>query len=249
MKRLPLIVGNWKMHKTREESGLFVKRLLPLIASSQRRVFLVPPFTAIETVVKACAGTNILVGAQNMHEAESGAFTGEVSSKMLKEVGARFVLIGHSERRQLFFETDLSIHRKVKAALKEGLIPIVCVGESWEQRENGKVYEVLFSQLDQALQGLSKDDLKSVMIAYEPVWAIGTGKHATVDIAQEVHRKCREWIEKMWGTDVSQEVYILYGGSVKPENISELMQGTDIDGALVGGAALDPEMFAKLINF
>jgi triosephosphate isomerase len=249
MKRIPLIAGNWKMYKTRAETQAFISELLPLVASSQRRIYLAPPFTAIETACTAARGSKIVIGAQNVHDAAEGAFTGEVSCRMLKELGATFVIIGHSERRTLFSEHDTWINRKLKRALSEGIVPILCIGETFEQRESGSTDTVLQQQLEEGLQGVTKEELKSVIIAYEPIWAIGTGKTATPELAQVVHSRCRLWIEKKYGLDVAGQVYILYGGSVKPDNIAALMQEPDIDGALVGGAALDPRSFAQLINF
>ncbi|MBS0652215.1 MAG: triose-phosphate isomerase [Verrucomicrobia bacterium] len=249
MKRIPLIAGNWKMYKTRAEAQAFIADLLPLVASAQRRIFIAPPFTAIEAACAAARGSKIVIGAQNVHDANEGAFTGEVSCRMLKELGAAFVIIGHSERRTLFSENDTWINRKLKRALSEGIIPILCIGETFEQREVGSTDEVLFQQMEEGLQGVTKQELKSVIIAYEPIWAIGTGKTATPEMAQAVHRRCRLWVEKKYGLDSAEQLYILYGGSVKPDNIAALMQEPDIDGALVGGAALDPRSFAQLINF
>ncbi len=249
MKRIPLIAGNWKMYKTRAEASAFVAELLPLIGSAQRRVFLAPSFSAIQTVVEAVKGSNIVVGAQNAHDAIEGAFTGEVSCRMLKELGVGFVLVGHSERRALFLEDSAWINRKLRRVLDEGLIPILCIGETLKQRDAGQTNEVLFDQLEQGLQGVGKEEVKSVILAYEPVWAIGTGVSATAEMAQEVHSQCRRWIENKWGGDAAEQFYILYGGSVKPDNIAGLMQQPDIDGALVGGASLDPRSFAQLINF
>lgn len=249
MKRIPLIVGNWKMHKTRKEALAFVRDLLPLIGSAQRRVFIAPPFTAIEAVLSAAKGSRIVVGAQNVHDGLEGAFTGEVSTKMLKELGAAFVIVGHSERRSLFSEADGWINKKLKRILHEGMIPILCVGETFAQRDARATDEVISQQLEEGLQGVTKEELKSVIIAYEPIWAIGTGKTATPEIAQDVHRKCRLWIEKKYGHDSAGEVYVIYGGSVRPDNMGALMQGPDVDGVLVGGASLDPQSFAQLINF
>ncbi len=249
MKRIPLIAGNWKMYKTRAEAQRFISDLLPLIGSVQRRIYIAPPFTAIEAVCSAVRGSKIVVGAQNIHDADEGAFTGEISCRMVRELGAAFVIIGHSERRTLFAEHNTWINRKLKRALSEGIIPVLCIGETFEQRESEKVDEVLFQQMEEGLQGVAKQELKSVIIAYEPIWAIGTGKVATPDIAQSVHQRCRLWVEKKYGLDAANELYILYGGSVRPDNIASLMQGPDIDGVLVGGAALDPRSFAQLINF
>lgn len=249
MKRIPLIAGNWKMYKTRAEAEAFISELIPLIGGAQRRVFLVPPFTAIETLVSAVRGTKIVIGAQNVHDAKEGAFTGEVSCRMLKELGAAFVLVGHSERRTLFSEDSTWTNRKLRRVLAEGLAPILCIGETLQQRDAGLTDTVLFEQLEEGLQGVGKEELKSVILAYEPVWAIGTGVTATPEMAQAVHSRCRLWIEKKWGGDAAGQLTILYGGSVKPDNIAALMQQPDIDGVLVGGASLDPRSFAQLINF
>ncbi len=249
MKRIPLIAGNWKMYKTQREAQAFIAELSPLVASAQRRIFIAPPFTAIEAVVAASKGTKIIVGAQNVHDAQEGAFTGEISSRMLKAIGASFVIIGHSERRTLFSETNDWINRKLKRVLAEGLIPILCIGETLEQRNAGSTDAVLTDQLLECLQGITLDALSSVIVAYEPIWAIGTGRTATPEMAQAVHRKCRQVVEDKWGREASEELYLLYGGSVKPDNIAALMQEPDIDGVLVGGAALDPKSFAQIINF
>jgi len=249
MKRIPLIAGNWKMYKTRAQAQAFISELLPLVGSAQRKIFLAPPFTAIETALSAVRGTNIVIGAQNVHDASEGAFTGEVSCFMLKELGARFVIVGHSERRTLFGEKDPWINKKVRRVLSEGMMPLLCIGETLEQRESGATDDVLFQQMEEGLQGITKQELKSVILAYEPVWAIGTGKTATPEMAQAVHSRCRALIEKKYGLDSASEFYILYGGSVKPDNIAALMQEPDIDGVLVGGAALDPRSFAQLVNF
>lgn len=237
------------MYKTRAEVRAFISDLLPLVVSAERRIYIAPPFTAIEVACAEVLGSKIVIGAQNVHDANEGAFTGEVSCRMLKELGADFVIIGHSERRTLFAEHNTWINRKLKRVLSEGMIPILCIGETFEQRESNATNEVLFEQLEEGLQGVTQQELKSVIIAYEPIWAIGTGKTATPDMAQAVHKRCRLWIEKKYGLDGAAELYILYGGSVKPDNIASLMQEPDIDGVLVGGAALDPRSFAQLVNF
>lgn len=235
-----MIIGNWKMYKTAAEAREFILKLLPLIKDISRPVFLAVPFTALASSVEAAKGSQIIIGAQNMHDAPEGAFTGEISAGMLKEIGAEFVILGHSERRQFFHETNEWINRKVKRALKEKLKAILCIGESAQQREDGKTREVLSHQLKESLQGLTERERESLVVAYEPVWAIGTGKTATPDMAQETHAFCR--------TLLSKKIPILYGGSVKPENIVDLMKEPDIDGALVGGASLNVDSFAKIIH-
>ncbi|MBS0629009.1 MAG: triose-phosphate isomerase [Verrucomicrobia bacterium] len=231
-----IIVGNWKMHKTIEESTLFLKALIPLVSKAKAKVMIAPPFTSLSECSKAVKGTNVLIGGQNMGDAEEGAYTGEISGRMLKEAGASFVILGHSERRTIFGETDELINRKVLRAQADGLIPILCIGETQEQREKGHSLAVLKKQLDGCLKGFSSGDL---IIAYEPVWAIGTGKTATPEMAQEMHMAIRKHL--------GQRLPILYGGSVKPANIDSLLIQPDIDGALIGGASLDVEPFAKMV--
>lgn len=249
MNRVPLIAGNWKMYKTDAEARAFISALIPQIASAKRRVFIAAPFTALTGAADAAKGTQVSVGAQNMHDQVEGAFTGEISAGMLKSCGASFVILGHSERRQHFAETNSFIHRKLVRALSEGLTPILCIGESLHERESGKCDEVLKLQLEECLQKLTVSQVTQCVIAYEPVWAIGTGKAATPEIAQEVHQMIREWLEMRFGRECSLKMCLLYGGSVKPDNIAELMQQTDIDGVLVGGAALDVNSFAQIVNY
>ncbi len=241
MKRAPIIAGNWKMYKTAAEAASFVSALAPLVANASARVLIAPPFTAIHAAAAAAKNTTIVIGAQNMSDAVEGAFTGEISSRMLVEAGARFVLLGHSERRALFHETDPFIRLKIQRALLDGLLPILCIGESEEQRTQGKTKSVLEGQLAACLEGIEPREL---VIAYEPIWAIGTGKTATPEMAQEAHSQCRAFVKGLWGRDLP----ILYGGSVKPDLIGALMQMPDIDGALVGGASLEVASFAKLIQ-
>ncbi len=207
------------------------------------------PFTAIEAGVEAAKGTKISIGAQNMHDQMEGAFTGEISARMLKASGASYVILGHSERRQYFKETNAFIHRKLALALKEGLTPILCIGELADERESGKYGDVLKTQLDECLQNLNAPQVEKVVLAYEPVWAIGTGKTATPEIAQGVHRFIRNWVEEKYSIGCAERICLIYGGSVKPDNIASLMQQTDIDGVLVGGASLDVESFAKIVNY
>jgi triosephosphate isomerase len=244
MNRIPCIVGNWKMYKTGAEARTFVAALAPEISATKRRVMLAVPFTAIE----AAKGTKIAIGAQNMHDQVEGAFTGEISARMLKASGATFVLLGHSERRQYFLETNPFIHRKLMRALHEGLTPILCIGELLQERESGNHEKVLKLQLEECLQGLNAAQAAQVIIAYEPVWAIGTGKTATPEIAEGVHRFIRHWLGERFGKETSEKISLLYGGSVKPDNIAALMQQPDIDGVLVGGASLDVKSFAQIIN-
>lgn len=249
MSRAPLIVGNWKMHKSGAEAAQFVLSLAPRIQPGKRRVYLAPAFTAIEAAANAARDTGIQVGAQNMHDAEESAVTGEISLCMLKAAGAQFVILGHSERRRFLSETDAFIHRKVLRALEGGLMPILCVGELFQEREEGRHEEVLRGQLGACLQGLSAQQVRLVAIAYEPVWAIGTGKTASPAIAQAMHRSLRSYLEENWGQDCASSACLLYGGSVSPDNVAVLMQQTDIDGVLVGGASLDVDTFIKIVNF
>ncbi len=249
MNRTPLIVANWKMHKTAKEAREFVLALIPEIASSVPRIFIAPPFTAINAAADAARGTRISIGAQNMYDKREGAFTGEVSAQMLKSSGASFVILGHSERRHYFGETDSFICHKVITALQEGLTPILCIGELLEAREAGVQENVLKSHLEQCMQGLDSAMAVQVVIAYEPVWAIGTGKTATPQMAQDAHCFIRQWLETCFGRECSEKICLLYGGSVKPDNIGLLMEQIDIDGVLVGGASLDVKSFAQIINY
>jgi triosephosphate isomerase len=253
MKRIPLIAANWKMHKTTAEAKAFITLLAEKTASSQRRIYIAPSFPAIEGAVNAVQDaemtSKILIGAQNMSDHAEGPFTGEVSATMLKHSGARFVILGHSERRQYFAETNACIQRKVQKALYTGLIPLLCIGESKHERESGHYESVLSLQLEECLKDVNAQQMAQLLIAYEPIWAIGTGENATPKIAQQTHRFIRDWIEKKFGHACSEEVYLLYGGSVKSDNISSLMQQTDIDGVLVGGASLDVNTFSAIVNY
>lgn len=249
MKRVPLIAGNWKMHKTAREAVDFIDELSPLIASAQRRVYLAPSFTALEAACDAAKGTKIQIGAQNMHPCIDGAYTGEVSAQMLLAAGASFVILGHSERRIHCGETNALINSKIKRALAAGLIPLLCIGETLEEREKGETRSVLCRQLQECLHEVLTPSLASIIVAYEPIWAIGTGKAATPQLAQQAHQFCRQFVEERWGKRTAQELYLLYGGSVKPDNIAALMAEVDIDGVLVGGAALEVDSFAKLVNY
>jgi triosephosphate isomerase (TIM) len=245
-ERTPYIAANWKMHKTVAEASEFIDALLPRIAATQADVVVCPPFTALSEVVQRRYGTAIRGAAQNMHEEESGAFTGEVSAAMLVELDVEAVVLGHSERRQYFNETDEALARKVPAALAAGLEPILCVGESEAARDNGETEEVLERQLQADLAGLESLDLARVVIAYEPIWAIGTGRTATPEQAQEACAYIRDVVRMRGG--VADELRVLYGGSVKPANAAELLALPDVDGALVGGASLDPEDFAAIVE-
>lgn len=250
MKRRPLIAGNWKMHKTVPETLAYIEAFKPLVAGvDDRDIMLAPPFTALDAAQRALEGTNIALGAQNCHWEEEGAFTGEVSPRMLADLGVTYVIIGHSERRHIFGETDEMIRRKVEAALRHELVPILCIGERLEEREAGKTLSVLERQLKEGLKGLSASDLRDLVVAYEPVWAIGTGKTATPEQAEEAHAFCRKLLAGMFGEEFAERTRILYGGSVKPENVVGLMARPDIDGALVGGASLKPDVFARIVCF
>lgn len=249
MSRAPLVVGNWKMHKSGAEAAQFIFSLASELPSGVTRVCLAPAFTAIEAAASAAQGTGIQVGAQNGHDALEGAFTGEVSMRMLKAIGAEFVILGHSERRHQGGETNAFIHRKVVRSLEEGIWPILCIGELLQERESNHHEEVLRHQLDACLQGLTDSQVRRVVIAYEPVWAIGTGKTATPDLAQAMHRLIRCHLAEKWGKACATAVSLLYGGSVNPANVASLMEQIDIDGVLVGGASLDVDTFIKIVNF
>ncbi|MBS0622112.1 MAG: triose-phosphate isomerase [Verrucomicrobia bacterium] len=238
MKRPKVIAGNWKMYKTVAEAADFVKKLAPLVAASQPEVLLAVPYTAIRSARDAAQGSKVQIGAQNMNDAREGAFTGEISASMLLDAGAQFVVLGHSERRHIFGESNQFINRKVKRALKEGLRVILCVGESSQEREADQTEEVLRKQLEESLSGI--EEKQRLIVAYEPVWAIGTGRSASAEIAQQTHFFLRSLL--------GEEVWMLYGGSVKPDNVAEFLSQPDIDGVLVGGASLDPESFAKIVQ-
>ncbi len=248
MTREKIVIANWKMHKDRSQAIEFVRELQPLVKSSLSKVYIAAPFTCIATAAKAAEKTNIVIGAQNMHDQHEGAFTGEISSWMLKELGAEFVLIGHSERRHVFHENNAFINAKVIRALKDDLVPVLCVGETLEERKEGLVDRVLRSQVHEGLKSVPKAESDKIIVAYEPVWAIGTGQVATPEIAQEAHEICRHVLAELFSTQHAQRMPILYGGSVKPSNIESLMDQIDVDGALVGGASLDPHSFAQIVN-
>lgn len=247
--RTPIIAGNWKMHKTVREAVDLVNGLKDKVKDAKCQVVVCPTFVCLPAVIDAVRGTNIEVGAQNMHFEDQGAFTGEVSPVMLKDLGVKYVIIGHSERRQYFAETDDTVNKKVLAAFNHGLLPIVCVGESLEEREGNKTFDKVASQVKEGLKGLTVEQVKDLIIAYEPIWAIGTGKTATSEDANEVIKFIRKTVAEMYGKDAADAIRIQYGGSVKPSTIKEQMAMSDIDGALVGGASLKADDFAGIVNF
>ncbi len=247
--RTPIMAANWKMHKTVPETMAFLDTFMPLVRDlpQDREIIIAPPFTSLETVSRALLGRkNISVGAQNMHFEEQGAFTGEISPLMLSDLRVKWVILGHSERRHVFGEEDELIAKKITSALAHDIKPILCIGETLEEREAGKTLDVLQAQLAAGLGNVSDERMADVVIAYEPVWAIGTGKTATPAQAQEAHEAVRAWVSQHFNSGIAEQIRILYGGSVKPGNVEELMALEDVDGALVGGAALDPESFAEI---
>ena len=248
--RTPLIAGNWKMFKTIGEATALVQALKPLVVGiTGVDIVVAPVFTALSRVSDALSGSNIFLAAQNCYWEDEGAFTGEVSPKLLKDAGCSHVIIGHSERRQCFGETDATVNKKAKKAIADGLTAIVCVGESLGERESGSTFKVIEAQIKGSLAGLSCEELAQVVVAYEPVWAIGTGKTASDGQAQEVHAFLRRMISELYSQPVGDAMRILYGGSVKPDNVKGLMSQPDIDGALVGGASLKVDSFAAIANF
>lgn len=248
--RRPLIAGNWKMYKTSGEAVDFVRQLTPLIDGvDDRDIMIAPAFPALEAVAGALKGTSVALGAQDLFWEAEGAYTGQVAPRMLVACGCRYAIIGHSERRQYFGETDETVCRKLQATVKAGLSPVMCVGETEKEREAGQTFPILDKQIKNGLKNMVADELASLVIAYEPVWAIGTGKTATVGQAQEAHQFIRSQVARLFGSTLADAIRILYGGSVKPENISELMGMNDIDGALVGGASLKPDSFSKIVKF
>jgi triosephosphate isomerase (TIM) len=250
MTRRRLIAGNWKMFKTVADTRAFFAEFNPLVAKSHYwDIVIAPPFTAISTAVEATRGTNIAISGQDVFWEKEGAFTGEVSAPMLAEAGCRYTIIGHSERRQFFGETDESVAKKTKAALAAGLIPIVCVGETLAHREMGETEKVCSTQFHRGLGALTPDEFSRILLAYEPVWAIGTGKTATPEIAAAAHRFLRQCAAHEFSSERASALRILYGGSVKPDNIQGLMAQEELDGALVGGASLDAKSFVSIVNF
>ena len=250
MSRKKVIAANWKMYKTPAQAQEFVQAFLPLVVNHDRdEIVLCPSDTSLSVVIAAVTGSTVAVGAQNMHFADEGAFTGETSPLMLKAINATHVIIGHSERRQYFCETDETVNKKLLSAARNELKAIVCVGETLAEREGAKTDEVLLRQVRKAFEGVTEPQCEQIVIAYEPVWAIGTGKTATPEMAAEAHAVVRKEIATVLGRETAQTMRILYGGSVKPENASALMNEEEIDGALVGGASLDPHSFAKIVKY
>ena len=247
--RHPFIAGNWKMHKTVHEAVVFVKELRSLVKDvDDVEIVVAPPFTAVHAAAEAARNSNVGVAAQHLHWEPSGAFTGEVSGPMIREAGAEYVIIGHSERRQYFGETDETVNRRLRAALDAGLVPIVCIGETLEEREAGRTLDVLDRQIDGGLAGMSGAQVASLVLAYEPVWAIGTGRTATSAQAQEAHAHIRRRLREQFGENAAAECHVIYGGSVKPGNTRDLVSQPDVDGALVGGASLEVESFLEIIQ-
>lgn len=242
------VIGNWKMYKTAREATDYIETLLPKVEGSSVRIYLSVPFTSIAPAAHYAKETPIVIGAQNMNDSREGAFTGEIAGLMLKEAGAAFVLLGHSERRHLFGETHALIHRKVLRALQDDIQPVLCIGETAKERDAQKTEEVLKEQLMTALNTVPKEDVEKVMIAYEPVWAIGTGKTPTPKHIQEAHAFCRGCLAEMFGKKHAALISILYGGSVKPSNAAEITAEKDVDGLLVGGASLEAETLAEIIH-
>ena len=247
--RKKVIAGNWKMNMLPGEAINFIDALTPMVADANTEVVLCVPFTDLFYAINSAQDTNIHIGAQNVHFEESGAFTGEVSASMLESINCEYVIIGHSERRQYFAETDETVNKKIKAALAHNLKPIVCVGEKLEEREAGIATQIITDQTTKALEGLSKEEVSQVIIAYEPIWAIGTGKTATSEDANNSIKDIRARVANDFGQEIADNIIILYGGSMKPENAVELLNTSDIDGGLIGGASLVPEKFEKIVNY
>ena len=247
--RRKVIAGNWKMNMLPNEAINFIQELAPLVKDTKNEVILCVPYTDLFYALLHVQGTNIKIGAQNMHWEEKGAYTGEVSAPMLKSIGVEYVIIGHSERRQYFAETDETVNKKIKSAYANGLKPIVCVGETLEQRENGQTEQIVTSQVEKAFEGIPASELEKIIIAYEPIWAIGTGKTATKEDANSTIMQIRKKIAEMYGQNEANGVIIQYGGSVKSANAKELFEMSDIDGGLVGGASLKADEFAKIVNY
>lgn len=249
-QRVSLIAANWKMHKTIAEAVSFADSLQRDVAKlADREVLIAPPYTALAAVRNAVWRTDFKLAAQNCHEEDKGAFTGEISASMLRDIGCDYVILGHSERRHVFGETDEVIGKKVAAVLRTGMLPVLCVGELLEARESGATFDVVGNQLDRSLKGLPAAQARQLAIAYEPVWAIGTGKTATPEQAQEVHAFIRKRCRSLWDKAVANEIRIMYGGSVKPDNVDSLMAKSDIDGMLVGGASLEVASFGRIVQY
>jgi triosephosphate isomerase (TIM) len=248
MLRPKIITGNWKMYKTIEQTADFIKAIAPLVADNPFEIFLAVPFTAIQTAAQAAEGTKLVIGAQNMNDATEGAFTGEIAANMLKDAGAEFVLLGHSERRRYFHEDDALINLKIKRALSIDLRPVLCVGETLAEREDDKTQEAVKRQITQGLADLSARELKNLILAYEPVWAIGSGLYATPEEAEEMHQFCRQVLSELFDPDFASTIPIQYGGSVNALNAKVLMEQADVDGLLVGGASLSLESFSHIIH-
>ena len=247
-KRKAIIAGNWKMNKTASEAAVLVDELIPAVKDASCEVVICTPYTDLVTAVAKTKGTNIHVGAENVHFEKSGAFTGEISADMLVDLGVKYVIIGHSERRQYFGETDFTVNKKVLAALEAGLHPIICVGESLEQRELGITMELIALQVKSALAGVPAEKVRKCVIAYEPIWAIGTGKTATAEQAAEVCTFIRTTVRHLYGARIARSVTVQYGGSMKPANAAELLSQPDIDGGLIGGASLKAADFVEIVN-
>ena len=246
--RKAVVAGNWKMNNDRKAAKALITELAPLVKDAACEVVLCVPFTNLETALTLCEGTNLHVGAENCHWAKSGAFTGEISAEMLAEMGVEYVIIGHSERRQYFGETDQTVNARVRAALDAGLKVILCVGEVLEQREQGITEEIVSLQTKVALGGVSREELANIIIAYEPVWAIGTGKTATADQAEEVCAAIRKVVGELYGEDAAKALTVQYGGSMNPKNAEELLSKPDVDGGLIGGASLKADQFAVIVD-
>jgi triosephosphate isomerase len=247
--RTPVIAGNWKMFKSVHEAVAFAKEFRSLVKDvTGVDIVVAPPFTAVHAVAEAVRSTNIAVGGQDVYWEREGAFTGEVSAPMLQEAGAEYVIVGHSERRRLFGETDVTVNRKLRAGLGSELCPIVCIGETLEEREAGSTFDVLDRQIRDGLDSLTADIVATLVIAYEPVWAIGTGRNATAAQAQEAHAHIRARLRQWFGAGAAEQCRVVYGGSVKPDNVAELIREADVDGALVGGASLDVRGFGEIVT-
>ena len=244
-----VIAGNWKMNMLPNEAINFIEEFAPLVKDTKHEVILCVPYTDLFYALLHVQNTNIKIGAQNMHWEEKGAYTGEISAQMLKSIGVEYVIIGHSERRQYFAETDETVNKKIKSALANDLKPIVCIGETLEQREQGVTEKIITTQVEKALEGISAEDLNKIIIAYEPIWAIGTGKTATKEDANDTIKQIRKKIAEIYGQNEAERVIIQYGGSVKSSNAKELFEMSDIDGGLVGGASLKAEEFSKIVKF